>query len=953
MSGLCGGIDFRVRRRYGFDFDTVDKIHVFGVPTARTLYVSSQAEFLPVPPSTLDTLQGVHTVHRPRYAHDSFFYLALAPVQVEFEGPLFDCLSVASIVFEQVQARHHYRYQLPTARQQQWADCERIVLEIQRRLVLRIGPTYLEMTVPPRPSFYGYTNTYESRGALREQLKLALSAFTARMALISYLVLRLDSVGTNAWELLCVGEHPLPLPICNCLRMSWLGDWTVPRVGAFVDIGRVLNTSAGSQWHKDIPLFLTKGQCIPLWFAYSEASNGLRLPTPQITEFLYKTFAPHPRWFKVLHTAANGVYEGETADVPLIRKPYNYCYSVVTLRKGCFPDQLAVLRRKSIGTLFSLRFNGPNCVYSALTTLPPSHASLSNRRFSFCHRQLPNESFEEFMKRKGDDAVQFMRYETTEEAELRARREEQNRSQPVPTAVPPTVYLWTFHNELGGELRTRVPPGDVKALWESTASADRAYNSFRDEYDVRVRQSADEDTLDRGTEAGETVIPQKRPRGESVDSLSNASGVESSTTVETVSPLVPSQPSQSLDDIVFSVQGVHPFCLRSLTTTEGLRCRYGLTCRSPAPSNVYQSSSSECPPEALRAVRMLGWVAGLSSGDMEDIFKIICGESSETGGWCKESLEAVPPVPFRTVASGTRQDDMLFQWTLQDSPRDNLRVAVTSAAVVQFARRSGYISSSTTLIRGLLSQGAKVHIYWLGRISQSSDHHVCAKLGDRPIGVGVFPHDTKLTLQDYIVYERTRHDVLYGPVGVVALTEGGLAWRLALASRGIELPFQDIIQYSEQEDSLEELVVDGKHAVRKHLTQVQEYVIAGVYRILTRGSSIVLDLCSSTLCFDFPAQSRGEGKASRNPDGSIVSWWPLQSTWVNSAMNIGCWSRAAEDWFQRRWQDVHSGKAIPMSTRQWTKALERRKPALAGFFDSDKETAKGHVGSATELSLVV
>lgn len=88
MLGLWSGIDFRIRCRYSFDFDTVDKIHV-----------SSQAEFLPVPP-TLDTLQGVHTVHHPRCAHDSFFSLALAPVQVEFDGPLFDCLLVSSIVFE-------------------------------------------------------------------------------------------------------------------------------------------------------------------------------------------------------------------------------------------------------------------------------------------------------------------------------------------------------------------------------------------------------------------------------------------------------------------------------------------------------------------------------------------------------------------------------------------------------------------------------------------------------------------------------------------------------------------------------------------------------------------------------------------------------------------------------------------------------------------------------------
>lgn len=98
------------------------------------------------------------------------------------------------------------------------------------------------------------------------------------------------------------------------------------------------------------------------------------------------------------------------------------------------------------------------------------------------------------------------------------------------------------------------------------------HNSFRNEYDICIHQSADEDTVNQSTEAGNTVIPQKCPRGVSIDSLSNQSSIASSTTVETVSPFVPSQLLQSLDDIVFYVQGVHPFCFRFLTATEGLRC---------------------------------------------------------------------------------------------------------------------------------------------------------------------------------------------------------------------------------------------------------------------------------------------------------------------------------------------------------------------------------------------
>ena len=162
-------------------------------------------------------------------------------------GPILQCLSVSSIAFEPATGPHGvHGYRLTLNMQQAWERCERILHDVQRRLILRAGVSYLDMTVPPTPFSFRYTRGWATIPELRRQLTMSLAAFVGRLALISYFLLKEESRGISTWDKLSAGADPVPLAVTNALRLTWLGDWSVHRVGAFVDIGRSISPSSSS-----------------------------------------------------------------------------------------------------------------------------------------------------------------------------------------------------------------------------------------------------------------------------------------------------------------------------------------------------------------------------------------------------------------------------------------------------------------------------------------------------------------------------------------------------------------------------------------------------------------------------------------------------------------------------------------------------------------------------------
>ncbi|KAG1906106.1 uncharacterized protein F5891DRAFT_1182295 [Suillus fuscotomentosus] len=142
---------------------------------------------------------------------------------------------------------------------------------------------------------------------------------------------------------------------------------------------------------------------------------------------------------------------------------------------------------------------------------------------------------------------------------------------------------------------------------------------------------------------------------------------------------------------------------------------------------------------------------------------------------------------------------------------------------------------------------------------------------------------------DYIVYEQLCHEFMNCPQARAAFLHGGLIWRLALHSLGV--------------DHLPSVLDCG-----------QTYYDDGL--LLEE-----IDFMCRTYYID-------------HRDGSeVVSWWPQPNTWNVSGLNIGFWSARWEDWFQVCLGNLQEGVSRmrhsltkdtngPMTSTQWKRSLK-------------------------------
>jgi hypothetical protein len=74
------------------------------------------------------------------------------------------------------------------------------------------------------------------------------------------------------------------------------------------------------------------------------------------------------------------------------------------------------------------------------------------------------------------------------------------------------------------------------------------------------------------------------------------------------------------------------------------------------------------------------------------------------------------------------------------------------------------------------------------------------------------------------------------------------------------------------------------------------------------------------------------------------SWWPKQSTWMNSCQNVGYWTEGCEHWFQKRLADIVAGTAKPKTAGEWKKELR------GGAHDTPKLRRNNEVAATRFLS---
>ena len=164
--------------------------------------------------------------------------------------------------------------------------------------------------------------------------------------------------------------------------------------------------------------------------------------------------------------------------------------------------------------------------------------------------------------------------------------------------------------------------------------------------------------------------------------------------------------------------------------------------------------------------------------------------------------------------------------------------------------------------------------------------------------------ELKPTADEYAAYELCRAQLLRQSRGRAAVLKGGIVWRLAVETLGdyaldvvLDGPSPEVLLYGE------ETVWEDGHLWDDTLNEQLLNLICGVYRVFNGNG---------TQCTD-------------------LSWWPKQSTFEASGLNVGFWSPDCEQWFIKRRREIAQGSATFKSADQWYKALTYRKKDTKQF----------------------
>lgn len=129
------------------------------------------------------------------------------------------------------------------------------------------------------------------------------------------------------------------------------------------------------------------------------------------------------------------------------------------------------------------------------------------------------------------------------------------------------------------------------------------------------------------------------------------------------------------------------------------------------------------------------------------------------------------------------------------------------------------------------------------------------------VALGVFPFGYKPTVRDYLHYEQRRDHLFQQPYGRAALMMGGIVWRLAIESLGME---EVLLGPSFTSGHHFQILLEDQSAVDDCLSSDDLDVICGVYKTLT---STLFSLC----CMISFNTAPGDYTDS---DTSNSSWWP-------------------------------------------------------------------------------
>jgi hypothetical protein len=705
------------------------------------IFTSPTSDSLPysLPPTVSDKV-SIRNLRRPLWFQKKCPFLAYVPARMEYKGVLFERLaySARTLPLERTEDGH---YCLSADLAKRWKS-----LEGTLSLIIDNLTKTTHHTTSPRYSFprrLGYRNAHPTEETARASIMRSRDSFLLLIAMGSFAISRHSTEGERnsqkpKWmQSLQDVVHPQYL---DEIRLSAVGDFTIPRVGTFMKAEECDSQQVRIMIRHNVPVWIYWGSTFPL-------------PDP-IQDSLVIDWRPSP-------------YQVETTK----------------LRLDTPESQLLLADRQ----------------YLPFPPLP---------RYS---RQRSGETWREYFKRIENQNEKFrLENETPEARERRCQREAASASHQVPGKRGAQVFHW---EAVDGRhrIRTQVPRTSVEDMFTLYGNGQRRFNSFFNEWDVcsefdpteisdDLRDDWEEDTEDESFFVIDMSISVPRFPA---DGSPPPTTVNPSVSVQEVENTLPSASSQlPADSNLNAFRSDLQAAFQAETTpnpSEGsillpddlpdiLYHRYGVM---DEPSEVENTSAFQLTWHRTRMI--FGDIESkLDPNDLKrwhgpaiSMVKYVSPKSSE--------LHSPPPPPPRdfddaeTMALIFNSGNVVTtrfragEWVLKGiSPASSMdwNIVVDAATAIQ-CLRDQWGPTDANIVTNLLRRGITFHTLLLS----PSQRQITTIPETRGLGWRTINYAPDAF--EYAAYERQRDEFLHGPRGRAALMSGGIVWRLAVDSLGI------------------------------------------------------------------------------------------------------------------------------------------------------------------------
>ena len=835
---------------------------------------------------------------KPRLLQDDNIYLAFYPRRPIHRGPLFTVLAISrDELFNSIHVvrnENPRRYVLDPSIQSRWKSLEIPLLEVAQTLygAHKERHSFPLLSYPRWPHQYGYDVAHSSKEIAYYCAKKSLAAFSMLAAFTTF-VLSLwlteyeDDCFAEAFAFLAERKRDgLPR-----VWLEYLKDSIVGNLSPGLRPGGFLNPYV-TRWGVHLGRFTRAS--VPFWLLWGKDTlKPANLVVPQIAFYF-----PPQQYIDIAKSRclsfSNTIlptqqFEGRGSNFPASRPTVH------------FPDPSSLpTDESSSNAAFGLEGfvldNGDAFVNCVNPDEPPPPVSVFDREncVEASSGQKPGENWEVFLEHQTKRLEWRKQKETA--AEKHRRESLENAMEKGPTNKT-AVFLWvqddlvpTFYR------RTRLIKHDASTEWDRCTKYQRFFWAHRNEWDLCPHLPAYPPHV-------ATPAPcYDRYDSDDDEPILGAYNSSAKPINEPVGPIMLRAVEQ------FTERDKEPenstYSHGFWSPLEYLRCRHGFSAAdfptSWNPTLHTHPKYTLAQTKVDMAIKNIGYIPApeqltqLPSTSIVDFhntaMNTILSYTALPSAWDisrdpqTSSLTChLQRIDLQRVTGALFDKTELYILRPPRGSRDPSPwfIATTSATAVLMVYRSPW----TTMLeigRGLLDHGVPFHT-----VVERQRIDVKEVLRSRRTGLGLRPSHFKPERADFATYENARDDVLRSRSGRAIRLLGGIVGRLAA----------EVVPNYEVLDGpyLTNVKVVGTHGDMEFVDDAVEQheldIVSGVYDV--------------------------EGKFKEAH--SHMSWWPKHATFLATGYAGDQWLPRAEEWYQKRLDELRSGHFTLQSSTRWEK----------------------------------